>query len=191
VQLSEEAVAWIGGNLRVSLSGELTELQLAGESRRRALAQTKSEAQKLLDLSLRRLIDDNTFAARHAELRDRQVKLEVELEQPRQTPDQLLSGSIPFCLLPEGARSLHFRHLGSTPANRRGALFEPEVRAKELLYKAKKPFSLLSNGTASSTWCTIVEDLRTWILDDSEDHWVPALTAESTRDIMTEDAYAA
>jgi len=192
VQLSEESATWIADNLRVSLSGELTELQLAGESRRKALTQTKTEGQKLLDLSLRGLIDDNTFAARHAELRDRQLKLEVELEQPRQTTEQLLARVDSVLAFSQKAPETF---VSGTPVQRRqvaaALCSNPEVHAKELLYEAKKPFSLLSNGPSSSLWCTIVEDLRTWILDDTEDHWVPALGAEVMSDIMAEDAYAA
>ena len=47
------------------------------------------------------------------------------------------------------------------------------------------------DARSSVCWCTIAEDLRTWILDDTEDHWVPSVDAEVTSDIMTEDVYAA
>jgi hypothetical protein len=40
-------------------------------------------------------------------------------------------------------------------------------------------------------WCTIVEDVRTWLLEESQECWIPSLNAMSTDDIMTEDAYVA
>lgn len=192
VQLSSEASAWIGDNLRTSFSGQISQLQAAEVSRRKALDQTKTEAKKLLDLSLRSLIDDATFAARHAELRDRQARLEVELEQPRETPEQLLRRVDSVLAFSQKAPETF---ISGTAVQRRQIVAalcsNPEVRAKELLYKAKKPFSLLSNGTSSSLWCTIVEDLRTWVLEESQECWIPSLGAEPVADIMTENAYAA
>ncbi len=176
VQLSTEAATWIRDNLRVSLSGELTGLELAGDSRRKALAQAKTEAQKLLDLRLRGLIDDGTFAARHAELRERQVTLEVELEQPKQTPEQLLAkvdSVLAFSMkAPEFFSS-------AAPVQRRliaaALCSNPEVRAKELLYTAKKPFSLLADTTGSPTWYRLVDDVRTWFLTSTEYFKLPSL----------------
>lgn len=40
-------------------------------------------------------------------------------------------------------------------------------------------------------WCTKLEDLRTWLLEESEDHWIPSLENEPAAEIMTEDAYTA
>lgn len=192
IHLSEEATAWIRDNLRASLSGELSELRVADDSRRQAVKQTKREADKLLDLSLRGLIDDKTFAARHSELRDRQVRLEVELEQPHETQEQLLARVDSVLAFSQKAPETF---ISGTAVQRRqivaAVCSNPEVRGKELLYKAKKPFSLLSNGTSSSLWCTIVEDLRTWLLEESEDYWIPSLGAAPRADIMTEDASAA
>jgi hypothetical protein len=192
VQISQDAAAWIRDNLRVSLSGELSELDLAGESRRRALAQVKTEAQKLLDLSLRGLIDDQVFAARHAEIRDRQTRLEVEIEEPHQTAEQLLARVESVLAFSQKAPETF---ISGTPVQRRqivaAVCSNPEVRAKELLYKAKKPFSLLSNGTSSSLWCTISEDVRTWLLEESQEYWIPSLGAKPAANIMTEYEYAA
>src|SRR4029078_9440068 len=168
MQLSADATAWIRDNLRASVSSELSELQVAGEPRRKAVDQTKAEAKKLLDLTLRGLIDDRTFAARHAALRDRQTRLEIDLEQPHQTPAQLLERVDSVLAFSQEAPK---RFISGSPVQRRqivaAVCSNPEVRRKELLYTAKKPFSLLSNGASSSRWCAIVEDLRTWILDDT------------------------
>jgi hypothetical protein len=40
-------------------------------------------------------------------------------------------------------------------------------------------------------WCTIVKDVRTWLLEESEEGWIPSLGAEPKGNIMTEDTYAA
>jgi len=190
--LSEPATAWVRDNLRASLTTELAQLRLAGESRQKAVEQAKSEAKKLLDLSLKGLIDDKTFASRHAELQERQATLQVALEQPRQTAEQLLARVDSALAFAQKAPEVF---ASGTPVQRRQILAavcsNSEVRGKEWLYKAKKPFSLLGNGTDSSLWQAIAEDLRTWVLDESEDHSVPALGAEGTSDIMTEDAHAA
>ena len=65
------------------------------------------------------------------------------------------------------------------------------VSARKSLYYTEQPFTMFQATGSVSDWCTIAEDLRTWLLDESEDHWVPTLNAEVTSDIMTEEAYAA
>jgi hypothetical protein len=181
MQLSGDATAWISENLRASLAGELSELRVAEESRGKALQETRAEAKKLLDLSLRGLIDDQTFAARHSELRDRQARLEVELEQPRETPEQLIAKIDSVLAFSRVAPEVF---VSGTPVQRRqivaAVCSNPEVRAKELLYKAKKPFSLLSNGTSPSLWCTIAEDVRTWALNTADYFNVPDFALDGT-----------
>lgn len=192
MQLSEEATEWIKDNLRASISGEISEMQLAVESRRRALQQAKTEAQKLLDLSLRGLLDDETFAARHAQLREQQTRLEVELDQPGETTEQRIAKIESVLAFAQKAPDVFVS--GNAVQRRQivGAVCSnPEVRGKELLYKAKKPFSLLRNGTSSSLWCTIVEDLRTWLLEESQECWIPSLDTRLADNIATEDDHAA
>ena len=65
------------------------------------------------------------------------------------------------------------------------------LRGGRLAFPVLEPLSQFVKAWSDPNWCTIVEDLRTWILDNTEDHWVPTLGAEKASDIMTEDAYAA
>jgi DNA invertase Pin-like site-specific DNA recombinase len=190
--LHPEAVTWIHDNLRASLSTELAQLTLAQTSRHKALEQAKAEATKLLDLSLRGMIDDQTFAARHSELQDRQTRLELESQRPTETPEQLLARVDSLLTFSQRAPEVF---VSGTPVQRRqivaAVCSNPEVRGRKGLYKANEPFSFFEGSGLISSWCTIVEDLRTWILEESQECWIPSLDGAPPVDTMTEDAYAA
>lgn len=190
--LSAEAATWIRDNLRVSLSAELAQVTLAQSSRRKALEQAKAEASKLLDLSLRGMIDDQTFAARHAELKDRQTRLELESQRPTETPEQLLARVDSLLAFSQKAPEVF---ASGSPVQRRqifaAVCSNPEVRGRKALYQANKPFSFMQGSGLLGSWCTIAEDLRTWLLDESEEHWIPSLDGEAPEDIVAERARAA
>lgn len=190
-RLSEAVSDWIRESLRASLSTELTALKGAAASRQRAIDQAKTESTKLLDLSLRGLIDDQIFAARHAELRDRQTRLEVELERPAQTPEQLLQRVDSVLAFSQKAPEVF---VSGTPVQRRQIIravcSNPEVRGRKALYKANEPFSLFEGSGLVSSWCAIVEDVRTWLLN-VRDLRLPDLRTDTLPDTVPRTAKVA
>lgn len=53
------------------------------------------------------------------------------------------------------------------------------VMRRKALYTANKPFSPPDRDTDSSLWWSIVEDVRTWLLN-SRDAFIPKLRATSS-----------
>lgn len=153
-QLTPKAAGWIQDNLRASLATELTQLQHIQGARQRALDQARAEAKKLLDLSLRGLIDDTTFSARNAELRDRLARLEVERDQPARTPEQLLE-QVDSVL--DFSRMAPEVFVSGTSVQRRQivtAVYSNfAVRSKRALYTANQPFSFFEGSGLIRSWC--------------------------------------
>jgi hypothetical protein len=172
--LPPQAVAWISENIRAKLATTLSEQAAQRSALEKALADARRESDALLTLKLRDQVDDETFERHRLDLLDRQAKLRLELDQPAPTPEALLvrirqvldfSASLPRAFR-EGA------------AVRRRAIFHaicanPTVRDRKALYQAKEPFSFFRAPCPTRSWYTIVERLRTWIVE--RNFQVPAL----------------
>ena len=52
------------------------------------------------------------------------------------------------------------------------------VTDRKALYEAKKPFTFFTATTSKSLWCTIVEDVRTWLLKN-QDSYLPEISWSS------------
>jgi hypothetical protein len=42
------------------------------------------------------------------------------------------------------------------------------VTGKKALYEAKKPFTFFKATASKSVWCTVIEDVRTWLLKNPD-----------------------
>ena len=184
MSLSKEAAAWVAEQLKASLAGEITQLHTAKESVEQAIAQASREEDALLTLRLRGSIDDATFERRKAVIQDRRVHLQLRLDQPKQSPDDLLSRLDQVLAFAIEAPKV-FR-TGTAVQQRQilesvGSNFR--VTGRKVLYEAKKPFSLLEGRSACSLWWALAEDLRTWLLGD-EGFWLPDPQAHLGADLM-------
>jgi DNA invertase Pin-like site-specific DNA recombinase len=178
-ELGSEMADWIRENLTGALRSEASQLHTVRDSVERAVKQARSEEDTLLSLRLRGSIDDALYERRRAEISDRRATLELRLERPAPNLDSLLeridrvlefAQNAPTAFR-EGPPVLQRQILETIGSNYR-------VTQRKALYDAKKPFTYLKAATPKSHWCTIVEDVRTWLLD-SQDTFTPALGADS------------
>jgi DNA invertase Pin-like site-specific DNA recombinase len=175
MQLSAEAADWIRDNLGRALESEMTELQATRESLEKAIDQATKEEDALISLRVRGAIDDATFDRRRAVLMDRKAHLDLKRERPLASPADLLAKLDRALTFSQHAPEVFAN--GSAVQQRQiveavGSNYR--VTGRKALYTAKKPFSFFKESAGSSPWCTIVEDVRTW-LRDSEGLWLPDL----------------
>lgn len=164
--LPPEAVRWISENVRTKLDATLSLQTAQRGALENALADSKREWDALLTLKLRDQVDDEAFERRRLGLLDRQARLSLLLEQPIPAPEALLarvqetlnfSASLPKSFA-EGDAVRRRQIFNAVCAN-------PMVRDRKALYKAKEPFSFLAGADGIQRWYTVVERLRTWIVE--------------------------
>jgi hypothetical protein len=189
-QLAPEAARWIRDNLAATLKAEGAQLASIRQSVELALRQAQTEEETLLSLRLRGSIDDETFERRRAELGSRRVQLEVRVARPAPTIETLLQRVDAVVGFAQNAPTFFTE---GTPVQQRQILetigSNYRVTARKALYEAKKPFTFFEATGSNSDWCTIAEDVRTWLLKDSQDCWIPSLDGGPARDVVTEHAY--
>jgi DNA invertase Pin-like site-specific DNA recombinase len=174
VTLSEEALAWITENIRGKIAATIAQQSAQRIALEKALADAQRESDALVTLKLRDQVDDATFERRRLGLLDQQAKLRLQLEQPAPAPDALLrrlseilnfSASLP-------------RAFREGDAVRRRQIFHaicanPTVKDRKALYKANEPWSFFEDSRLISSWCAVVEKMRTWLLE--RNFQIPAL----------------
>jgi site-specific DNA recombinase len=178
-QLTPEAAGWIRDNLAATLNAEGAQLATIRQSVEQALRQARTEEDTLLSLRLRGSIDDETFEGRRAEISSRRAQLEVQVSRPAPTVEMLLQRVetvVAFAqhaptFFSEGTPVLQRQVLETIGSNYR-------VTAKKALYDAKKPFTFFKATTSQSVWCTIAEDVRTWLLKN-QDFYLPEINCFS------------
>jgi hypothetical protein len=164
--LTAKAVAWIRDAVAASLGQELETLTAGRKSLEESIALVRREEETLLNLRLRGSIDDDTFDRRRKDLNDRRAQLELRLARPSESAEALLSRlgqALDFAVsapkrFAEGPEVLRRQIVETVGSNY-------QVKNRKALYIANKPFSLFANGTASSLWWAIVEDVRKWLLN--------------------------
>jgi DNA invertase Pin-like site-specific DNA recombinase len=175
--LPRKAVQWIVDNIRPSLDATLSQQTAQRSALEKALADSKRESDALLTLKLRGQVDDDTFERRRLDLLDRQAKFRLQLDQPSPPPGVLLgrvqevlnfSASLPQAFR-EGDAVRRRQILHAICAN-------PTVRDKKALYKANEPFSFFEGSGLINSWCTVLERVRTWIVE--RNFQLPALLLE-------------
>lgn len=164
--LPSAAVEWITENIRAKLGATLSQQAAQRSALEKALADATRESDALLTLKLREQVDDDTFERRRLDLLDRQAKLRLQLDQPAPAPGALLariqqvlnfSTSLPRAFREgDAVRRRHIFH--AICAN-------PTVRDRKALYKANEPFSFFEGSGLIRSWQTVVERLRTWIVE--------------------------
>jgi site-specific DNA recombinase len=173
--LPKAAADWILDNLRPSLAADLDQKRAARASLESALQSATREADTLLGLRLRDQIDDHMFEEKRREILDRQTRLRLQLDQPQPAPDELL-GRLAKIL--DFSRSAPEAFAKGDAVQRRQIVrtvtSNLRVQGRKALYKANEPFSFFEGSGLISRWCTIVEDLRTWVLG-TEGLFVPNL----------------
>jgi DNA invertase Pin-like site-specific DNA recombinase len=176
VRLPDGVAAWVRRALEQSLTHELAQRGVSRESSERALRDAKAEADNLLTLRVRGLVDDDTFVERRNEIIIRQGAIQEQLTRPQASPAELLAR---FDSVLDFARCTPEMLRSGTPVQRRQIVqtigSNWQVRDRVALYSAKKPFSVMAGTAQSPGWWTIVDEVRTWLLE-SQAFSVPDLT---------------
>jgi len=171
MQLTPEAAGWIRENLLATLKAEADQVASIRQSQEQALRQARTEEDTLLSLRLRGSIDDDTYERRRAEVVSRRVQLEVKLSRPAPTMETLVDRVQSVVAFSEhspkaftgGTSVLQRQVLETVGSNYR-------IVGRKALYEAKKPFMYLKTTDSKSDWCTIVENVRTWLLDKPDEY---------------------
>ncbi len=167
VTLTPKAAGWIRDNLARTLEAEGGQLRAVRESIERTLRHVRTEEDTLLSLRLRGSIDDELFERRRVEISGRRAQLEVQLERPAPSVEQLLQRVDAVLEFAEHAPTMFVE---GSPVQQRQVLetigSNYRVTARKALYDAKKPFTLLRATGSDSDWCATVRDVRTWLLEN-------------------------
>lgn len=178
LSLPQKAVSWIADNIRGQLEVTRSHHTAKREGLEQALRDAGREGDMLLTLKLRGQVDDETFERRRLEILDRQARLRLHLDEPAASPDELMgrvqevldfSASLPQAFA-EGDVVRRRQIVHAVCAN-------PTVRERKALYQANEPFSFFEGQGLTRRWCTIVERLRTWIVERK--FQIPALNLDS------------
>jgi DNA invertase Pin-like site-specific DNA recombinase len=174
-EIRPEMAQWIREQLATTLTAEASQLLSVRESIDNALKQARSQEDTLLTLRLRGSIDDAAYERRRLEVGERRAQLELRLEQPAPTLDELL-GRVDLVLAFAQRAPAAFLH-GDSVLQRQiletvGSNYR--VTGRKALYEAKNPFTFFKATASKSLWCTIVEDVRTWLLKNP-DFYLPLI----------------
>ena len=177
LSLPKEAVTWITDNIHRQLDATLSHHVAKRDALEKTLADAKREGDALITLKLRGQVDDETFECRRLQILDRQAKLKLHLDEPAASPAELLSRVQEVLHF---SASLPQAFQEGDPVRRRQIVHavcaNPTVRDRKALYKANEPFSFFEGQGLTRRWCTVVERLRTWIVE--RNFQIPALLVE-------------
>jgi len=177
MSISKEAAVWVRDNLAHSLTTEMGQLHATRESVEKGIEQATKEEDALITLRVRGSIDDDAFDRRRAAIQDHKAHLQLKLGRPLASVPDLLarldraldfSRSAPETF--ENGTSVQQRQIMESV----GSNFR--VTGRKALYIAKKPFSIFADKGASSLWWALAEDVRTWLLEESEGFAMPDLS---------------
>jgi DNA invertase Pin-like site-specific DNA recombinase len=176
VRLPEGIAVWVRRMLEQTLTQELAQRGVSRESGERALRDAKAEADNLLTLRIRGLVNDDTFLERRNEILSRQEAIREQLTRPQASPSELLAR---FDRVLDFSRQAPEMLRNGTAVQRRQIVqtigSNWQVRDRFALYTAKKPFTALAGTAKSPGWWTIVDGVRTWLLE-SQPFSMPDLT---------------
>lgn len=151
-----------------------------GERDLRAL---EREERELLGMRVRQLIDDETFQRERTALQERRLGFaQVSARSDESSRQQARIQEVTQKLdLVEGAPAMLRQ---GEPFQLRSLLqqlqLEINLRGRRLDFTALEPLRQLVKAGSDSNWCTVVEDVRTWLLKDSEGFSQPDLRGEDT-----------
>ena len=164
--LPKRAAAWIYENIKGKLDATLSEQVAQRVGLEKALADSVRESDALLTLKLRGQVDDQAFERRRLGLLASQAKLRLRLDQPAPPPESLLARVQEVLNF---SSSLPQAFQAGDPVRRRqifrAVCANPTVRDRKALYKANEPWSFFEGSGLINSWWTIVERMRTWIIE--------------------------
>ena len=171
---------WIKRQLKKELDREKARLDDVLRSRRVALQQINKEAENLLSLRLRELVDDDVYVAKKRALEEQSRTMEAGVGAGARNPEEvedLTNRALGFA-----ARAGRVFATGTKVQKRKildtvGSNYT--LRGRTVRFSLKKPFSFMAESAASSNWLTTVDDVRTWIAKTSDYLEIPILDSET------------
>ena len=137
----------------------------------------------LLSMRLRNQVDDDTFNRKRQEILERQTALQLKLEQPDLAPEDRLDRLAEILAFSRVAAEVFARATGDPVRRRlivRAVTANWRSKNRKPLYEAKKPFSFLDSSRKIPLWLSVVEELRTWLLETDDFEPIPDLANAST-----------
>ncbi len=194
LSMPQPVLEWLLKKARQQIAGEESRREQVLASRRAALDSIRRQAETLLDLRLRDLITDAVFQQRKRALESGRQALETKLAAATRSagPAELAEKTEQILRFGENARN---SFLSGTSVQRRAILeavaSNYTLRSRKVAFQLEKPFEILSQANGCSNWCTVVDDVRTWLLEKCEDFRVPRLDCRASEETMTREAAAA
>lgn len=177
--LPPRMLTWLLDRVETVLTQEAADVEAITTGLQTSLEGVGREERILLDLRLRDLVTEGEFLERKESLRTRRRHLEERLRVPARSADDVKSlARRAFAFASCAAQSYR---CGTTVRRRHileAVASNPTVRNRKLEFSERKPFSLLSAGTPSSLWCTMLDDVRTFFRDSLENFVIPDLAVE-------------
>lgn len=171
VAVPEEIVLWVTENLKQAFAAEVSADAASEQSLREALAGAQQEGERLLTLHLRGQVDEDTFEKRRLEILDRQAHLKLQLDAPPTEPEEYLRRASELFQFANSCASAFERGVGVQRREILQAVTSNfSVAGGKPLYKANEPFSFIEGQELISSWCTMREDVRTWLRKRA---WIP------------------
>lgn len=180
--IDQEAAEWFEDNIGPELRESSKQMEAARESLQKSVQSAAGESEALLNLYLRQQIDEATFERKRREINDRRATLQLKLEQPQPSGEDLLhrleqvlefSLKAPFIFASAGKVQRRLI-VEATTSNW-------VVSDKKPLGLAKNPFSLLAANTTRTKWWTTCVHLRTWLFETT-DFYLPDLKIAANHD---------
>ena len=164
VAVPDEVVGWVIENLKHALEAETATDNASHHSLQEALGASLREGETLLTLRLRGQVDEELFEKRRLEILERQAKLKLQLEVPPTEPEEYLQRATELFQFTNRCAVAFERGVGVQRREIVQAVASNfAVEGKEPLYKANEPFSFIEGQGLISNWCTMRDDVRTWL----------------------------
>jgi len=181
---------WLLKKAHQQMAGEEVRREQVLAAQRAALDSTRRQEQTLLDLRLRDLITDEVFRQRRNALEKNRLDLERRLQTATNPAAHDLAAKVDEIIrFGETARATF---TSGTQVQRRAILeaiaSNYTLMSRKVACQLEKPFELLIEANGISHWQTIVDDLRTWLLEKYEGFWLPKLDGAASDHTMTRES---
>ena len=172
---------WLLALNRRFLNLEQETMEQVQASLKEKLSDLDRQKETLLDLRLRRQVDDEVYTRKLEALEQSGLSYQHKLAQQGRARE--LTGLVES-VLRFAKNAVDVFRAGDMVQKRgifRAVALNPTIQGQKVLMELKKPFEILSRAAEMSDWCSTVEDIRTWMLETDEYFELPeALLTAST-----------
>jgi DNA invertase Pin-like site-specific DNA recombinase len=180
------ALAWMQKTARRDLETDRERTEQAVAMARASLNELEGEANTLLSIRLRDLVDDATFLARKRQIEERRVLLQAKVQGPQRSVEELNKlAAATFDFAAKAAQVF----VAGTGVQKRMILeavgSNYTLEAKKVALEFTKPFQLIAETAHVGTWSACWDDVRTWIQDTAEYFKLPNLIQSTIAELSS------